>query len=65
MTPICPNCQSQTVVPFVMSANLRFRSVDYHECVACAHVWTTDKETQQFIAHVTTPTHQTLITNRK
>jgi hypothetical protein len=62
---ICPNCQSPNVEEFVMRADLRLRSVDYHECVACASVWTTDKQTQEFTGLVTPPPLPTVETDRK
>lgn len=46
----CPNCGEMT--PRELEAS-RFATVNYYRCGNCAHVWTTDKKTNEILTHVT------------
>jgi len=46
----CPNCGELT--PRELEASL-IASVNYYRCGNCAHVWTTDKQTNAILTHVT------------
>jgi hypothetical protein len=46
----CPNCTA--MAPRELEAS-RNAFVNYHRCVECGHVWTTDKQTGAILTHVT------------
>ena len=46
----CPNCGEPT--PRELEAS-QFAVVNYYRCGNCGHVWTTDKQTNQIVSHIT------------
>ena len=51
----CPNCDAP--FPNRLQASSAFL-VNYYRCGDCTHVWTTDRETNEILSHVTPLTRQ-------
>jgi Zn-finger nucleic acid-binding protein len=47
----CPACQSQAAPELI--SDIKGAHVDYHHCPDCHHVWTTTKDGQRIVKHVT------------
>ena len=46
----CPNCGAPTARQMNLTGGAY---VNYYRCEACTHIWTTDKQTNEVLDHVT------------
>ena len=49
----CPVCLHHTTR--LLEASSQIARVNYYTCDGCLHVWTTSKQTDEFVRHITKP----------
>ena len=49
----CPVCHRPTTR--TLDATNKIAHVNYYTCEGCHHVWTTDRQTGEFLRHITPP----------
>ena len=47
----CPACARPT--PRTLDATNRIAYVNYYSCESCGHIWTTSRQTGEFLRHIT------------